>query len=165
MSQKFDNRVTTRMAERSSLTTAELLEVLFVEYGASSTDLAQLTKTSRTEVHNWYHGREEPRPSNTSVLLRLASFLDIIREERPDQEPMGWMESYLPLPAGFNIRPMNLYYEGRLTALGSYLTGETTVEEMLDAVRPNWRDQRSPWETFTDGDGERSLRLREGESA
>jgi len=161
MSKVFDTRVTTRMAERSKLSTAELLEVLFVQYGASSVDLAQLTKTTRTDVHNWYHGRTEPYPANTSVLVRLTAFLDVVREERPDQEPMGWMESYLPLPAGFNINPLSLYYEGRLSALGSYLTGEISVEEMLDAVRPSWRDQRSPWEAFTDTDGMRSLRLRE----
>jgi hypothetical protein len=72
------------------------------------------------------------------------------------------MEIDLPLEAGYFIRPLDLYLEGHVTALIDLAEQRQTVTQVLDQVRPNWRESRSDFEVFLDTDGERSIRHRNG---
>jgi hypothetical protein len=94
-------------------------------------------------------------------LARIAALLDVLEEHGLVQDPASWMEIDLPLDPGFFIRPWDLYLEGHITELIDLAQQRMTVTQVLDQVRPNWRDSRSDFEVILDVDGERSIRPRE----
>jgi hypothetical protein len=158
----FTQQFPARMVDKANLPVLVLTEELIYERGMSWTHLAELTEAPVSQVRRWYHGTAEASAEQTESLRVLAAFLDVIEQLAPDQEPVSWLETYLPLPAGYTIRPLDLYFEGHLKAVAALLTGPESVEQVLDGIQPGWREQRSDWETFTASDGVRSLRLREG---
>ena len=103
-------------------------------------------------------------PAERALAMKLAQFaalLDVLEEKAPISDPAGWMELTLPIAAGYFIRPLDLYLDGHIDALMDLAESRLEAYQVLDQVRPNWRDDRSAFEVFQDVDGARSIRPRE----
>lgn len=77
------------------------------------------------------------------------------------EDPAGWMEMDFTLDAGYFVRPLDLYLEGHVTELIELAEQRRSTAEVLDRVRPNWRQSRSDYEVFLDDDRQRSIRRRD----
>ena len=135
-----------------------LLEELADRRGMSWTDIAAAAHVSVSAIRKWRQGNSATAESRLA-LARIAAFLDVLLDKGvPD--PAQWMEMPLPLPAGYSIRPIDLYSvdcaEGILD-----LVEPVDAASVLDRITPAWREQRSDFEVFTDTDGQRSIRLRD----
>lgn len=148
-----------RSLAKSRKSVAELLEELSLERGMSWTDIAEMTGVSVSAVRKWRQGGDA-NGDRRARLAELAAFLDVLEDKGIVSEPAQWMEMPLPLDAGYIIRPLDLYADGFRDELIDLAEQRRTMEHILDDVRPGWRDQRSAFEVFTDGDGDRALRLR-----
>lgn len=84
----------------------------------------------------------------------------MLEQEAGVEDPATWMEMELPLAAGYHIRPLDLYLDGKDMALLDIAEQRGHVEHILDEMRPGWRASRSEFEVFDDTDGMRSIRLR-----
>lgn len=136
----------------------ELLEELTAFRGMSWSDLAIAVGVSVSAVRKWRSGRAAT-PENRVSLGRLAAFLDVL-EEHMVADPAQWMEMRLPLPAGYYIRPLDLYVAGRAEALIEIAEHRQEAEQVLDQKMPGWRDQRSDFEVIVNPEGERIIRVR-----
>jgi hypothetical protein len=94
-------------------------------------------------------------------LAQLAALLDLI-EEYQVNDPACWMEMPLPLPAGYLARPIDLYRDGYYVAVLDLASGrQDDPAQVLDAVWPAWRDNRSNWEVVDAPDGHKIIQRRE----
>lgn len=155
-----EHDLTDRAFEKTKKSVARLLEELTGERGMGWSDIAEALGVSVSAIRKWRKGGDA-RPESRSKLARIAAFLDVLEEKGLIQDPAGWMEMDLPLEAGYFIRPLDLYLEGHFAALLDLAEQRQTVVQVLDHVRPNWRDNRSDFEVFLDSDGERSIRHRD----
>jgi transcriptional regulator with XRE-family HTH domain len=136
-----------------------LLDELAHQRGMSWTDIAEVTNVSISAVRKWRKGGDASAESRQR-LARYAALLDLLEEKGVIQDPAGWMEMDLPLSAGYYIRPFDLYLEGQDVALLDIAEQRKPVEQVLDSIRPGWRESRSQFEVFEDTDGQRSIRIR-----
>ena len=148
-----------RALEKSKLSVSNLLEELSFVRGMGWSDIASIADVSVSAVRKWRQGGDASA-DRRRTLARAAAFLDLLEVKGLVQDPARWMEMYLPLEAGYLIRPLDLYLEGHTAALVDLVEERLTMEQVLDSVRPSWREQRSDYDIFEDTDGERSLRLR-----
>jgi transcriptional regulator with XRE-family HTH domain len=151
--------MTDRTLEKTKKSVAGLLEELASGRGMGWSDIAEVVGVSISAIRKWRKGGDAS-PDSRSKLARIAALLDVLEEKGLVQDPAGWMEMDLPLEAGYFIRPLDLYLEGHVTALIELAEQRQTVAQVLDQVRPNWRESQSGFEVFLDVDGERSIRLR-----
>jgi transcriptional regulator with XRE-family HTH domain len=149
-----------RTLEKTKKSVAGLLEELAGDRGMGWSDIAEVVGVSISAIRKWRKGGDAS-PDSRSKLARIAALLDVLEEKALVQDPAAWMEMDLPLEAGYFIRPADLYLEGHVTALIDLAEQRQTVAQVLDQVRPNWRESRSDFEVFLDVDGERSIRRRD----
>lgn len=149
-----------RTLEKTKKSVAGLLEELASDRGMGWSDIAEVLGVSISAIRKWRKGGDAS-PESRLRLARIASLLDVLEEKGLIQDPAVWMEMDLPLEAGYFIRPLDLYLEGHVTALIELAEQRQTVTQVLDQVRPNWRESRSDFEVFLDVDGERSIRRRD----
>lgn len=135
--------------------------------------LIQLLKMPYTAVRKYLAGEPLPKTQRETLnaYLQTHATITVIQEQCHDSilhfdypNVESWMETPLsPLPNGFTITPFSLYLQGYATLLPLLACAKSGEEliEILDAYLPEWRDTRSDWEVFLDGDGQRSIRLRE----
>jgi transcriptional regulator with XRE-family HTH domain len=152
--------LTDRTLEKTKRSVAGLLEELTGDRGMGWSDIAEVVGVSISAIRKWRKGGDAS-PESRSKLARIAALLDVLEEKGLVQDPAAWMEIDLPLEAGYFIRPWDLYLEGHVTALIDLAEQRQTVAQVLDQVRPNWRDSRSDFEVVLDVDGERSIRRRD----
>lgn len=148
-----------RMLEKTKKSIAGLLDELAADRGMGWSDIAEVVGVSISAIRKWRKGGDAS-PESRSKLARIAALLDVLEEKGLVQDPAAWMEMDLPLEAGYFIRPLDLYFEGHVTALIELAEQRQTVTQVLDQVRPNWRQSRSDFEVILDDDGERSIRRR-----
>lgn len=149
-----------RTREKAAKSVAELLEELTMDRGMGWSDIAEVLGVSISAIRKWRKGGDAS-PRSRIKLAQLAALLDILEEKALISDPASWMELNLPIAAGFFIRPLDLYVEGHIDALMDLAEHRLEAPQVLDQVRPNWREARSEFEVFRDVDGERSVRRRE----
>lgn len=148
-----------RTLEKTKKSVSGLLDELASDRGMGWSDIAEVLGVSISAVRKWRKGGDAS-PDKRLKLARIAALLDVLDEKGLIRDPAAWMEMDLPLDAGYFIRPLDLYLEGHVTALIELAEQRQTVTQVLDQVRPNWRENRSDFEVFLDVDGERSIRRR-----
>jgi hypothetical protein len=136
-----------------------LLDELAYQRGMAWTHIAEIADVSVSAVRKWRKGNDAS-PESRSRLARFAAVLDTLEEESGIKDPATWMEMELPLAAGYYIRPLDLYLDGKDMALLDIAEQRRPVDHILDDIRPDWRDSRSKFEVFDDTDGMRSIRIR-----
>ncbi len=151
--------MTDRTLEKTKKSVAGLLEELASDRGMGWSNIAEVLGVSISAIRKWRKGCDAS-PASRLKLARIAALLDVLEEKCLIQGPAAWMEMDLPLEAGYFIRPLDLYVEGHVTALIELAEQRQTVTQVLDQVRPNWRESRSDYEVFIDVDGGRSIRQR-----
>lgn len=136
----------------------ELLGELTAKRGMSWSDVAAAAGVSVSAVRKWRNGGAATA-DNRASLGRIAALLDVL-EENAVADPAQWMEMKLPLPAGYYIRPLDLYAAGNAEALIEIAEQRTDAAQVLDRAVPGWREQRSDYEVVVDAEGERVIRAR-----
>jgi transcriptional regulator with XRE-family HTH domain len=149
-----------RTLEKSKKSVANLLEELAGDRGMGWSDIAEVVGVSVSAVRKWRKGGVAS-PESRSKLARIAALLDVLEEKGIIEDPAAWMEMNFTLEPGYFIRPLDLYLEGHITELIELAEQRQTTAQVLDQVRPNWRQSRSDFEVYLDVDGERSIRRRE----
>lgn len=112
---------------------------------------------SVSAVRKWRQGGVAS-PESRTKLARIAALLDVLEEKGVIEDPAAWIEMGFTLEAGYFIRPLDLYFEGDVSELIELAEQGRTTAQVLDQVRPNWRQSRSDFELILDDDGERSIR-------
>ena len=148
-----------RTFEKTKKSVPTLLEELTVERGMGWSDIAEVVGVSISAIRKWRKGGTASSESRKG-LARIAALLDVLEEKGLVQDPAAWIEMDLPLDPGYFIRSLDLYLEGHTSALIDLAEQRQSVTQVLDEVRPDWRDNRSDFEVFVDSDGERSIRQR-----
>ena len=149
-----------RTLEKSKKAVATLLEELASDRGMGWSDIAEVVGVSVSAVRKWRKGGVAS-PESRSKLARIAALLDVLEEKGVIEDPAAWMEMNFTLEPGYFIRPLDLYLEGHITELIELAEQRQTTAQVLDQVRPNWRQSRSDFEVYLDVDGERAIRRRE----
>jgi transcriptional regulator with XRE-family HTH domain len=149
-----------RTLEKSKRSVASLLDELAGDRGMGWSDIAEVVGVSISAIRKWRKGGVAS-PDSRSKLARIAALLDVLEEKGVIEDPAAWMEMDFSLDAGYFIRPLDLYLEGHVTELLELAEQRQTTAQVLDQVRPNWRQSRSDFEVFVDADGERSIRRRD----
>jgi transcriptional regulator with XRE-family HTH domain len=148
-----------RALEKSKKSVAGLLDELAVDRGMGWSDIAEVVGVSVSAVRKWRKGGVAS-PQSRSKLARIAALLDALEEKGLVQDPAAWMEMEFSLDPGYFIRPLDLYQEGHVTELIELADQRQTITQVLDRVRPNWRQSRSDFEVYVDATGERAIRPR-----
>ena len=149
-----------RTLEKSKKAVATLLEELASDRGMGWSDIAEVVGVSVSAVRKWRKGGVAS-PESRSKLARIVALLDVLEEKGVIEDPAAWMEMNFTLEPGYFIRPLDLYLEGHITELIELAEQRQTTAQVLDQVRPNWRQSRSDFEVYLDVDGERAIRRRE----
>jgi transcriptional regulator with XRE-family HTH domain len=156
-----ENDLTDRTLEKSKKSVANLLQELTCDRGMGWSDIAEVVGVSVSAIRKWRKGGVAS-PESRSRLARIAALLDVLEEKGVVADPAAWMEMDFTLEPGYLIRPLDLYLEGHVTELIELAEQRRTTAQVLDRVRPNWRQNRSDFEVVLDDDGERSIRRRDG---
>ncbi len=149
-----------RSLEKSKKSAANLLDELASDRGMGWSDIAEVVGVSVSAVRKWRQGGVAS-PDSRTKLARIAALLDVLEEKGAIEDPAAWMEMDFTLGAGYFIRPLDLYLEGHVTQLIELAEQRQTTAQVLDHVRPNWRQSRSDFEVILDDDGDRSIRRRD----
>lgn len=149
-----------RSLKKSMRSVADLLDELANERGMGWSDIAEVVSVSVSAVRKWRKSGSAS-PASRLKLARIAALLDVLEEKGVIADPAAWMEMDFTLDAGFFIRPLDLYLEGHVTELIELVEQRQTTAQVLDRVRPNWRQSRSDFEVVLDSDGERFMRRRD----
>jgi len=149
-----------RSLEKSKKSVANLLEELASDRGMGWSDIAEVVSVSVSAIRKWRQGGVAS-PESRTKLARIAALLDVLEEKGVIEDPASWMEMDFTLEAGYFIRPLDLYLEGHVNELIELAEQRQTTAQVLDQVRPNWRQSRSDFEVILDDDGERSIRRRD----
>lgn len=156
-----ENDLADRALEKSKKSVASLLDELAADRGMSWSDIAEVVGVSVSAIRKWRKGGAAS-PDSRSKLARIAALLGVLEEKGIIADPASWMEMEFTLEPGYFIRPMDLYLEGHVTELIELAEQRQTTAQVLDRVRPNWRQSRSDFEVVLDIDGERTIRRRDG---
>ncbi len=148
-----------RALEKSKKAVANLLQELAGERGMGWSDIAEVVGVSVSAVRKWRNGGVAG-PESRSKLARIAALLDVLEQKGLIDDPAAWMEMDFTLEPGNFIRPLDLYLEGHVNELIELAEQRQTTAQILDRVRPNWRQNRSDFEVYLDADGERAIRSR-----
>lgn len=155
--QEQDLRRRTAVKARAGITA--LLTELAEQRGLAWSTIATVVGVSVSALRKWRRGGAAS-PDNRRGLAQLAALLDLIEEYQID-DPASWLEMPLELPAGYRVRPVDLYRDGHIAAILDLASmRETDPARVLDQVRPGWRDQRSDWEVVDAPDGFKAIQRR-----
>ena len=136
-----------------------LLEELSTDCGLGWSEIARLCGVSVSAVRKWRAGKTISSEHRRS-LARLASFLDLLEDVGPVDEPAGWLN--MRLSDQTTVTAADLYIAGHPQDLLEHAQGILEVEQLLDRCAPDWRTaSRSEWKIVTLPDGERVLTRRE----
>ena len=136
-----------------------LLQELSTDRGLGWSEIARLCGVSVSAVRKWRAG-ESISPEHRWSLARLASFLDLLQEVGPVDEPAGWLN--MRLSDQTTVTAADLYIAGHPQDLLEHAQGLLEVEQLLDRCAPDWRTaSRSEWKIVELPDGERVLTRRE----
>jgi transcriptional regulator with XRE-family HTH domain len=154
---ELDSRTNTK----AKASVPELLAELGMGRGMGWSDIASVIGVSVSAIRKWRTGGAAS-PENRRALAQIAALLDMLEQTGLVHDPAGWMEMRLALGSGFFVRPIDLYHEGHDVALLDLATMPNTDggSELLDKIKPSWREERSAFEVYTDSEGERLLRKR-----
>lgn len=155
-----ENDLADRALEKGKRSVAALLEELTGERGMGWSDIAEAVGVSVSAIRKWRKGGVAS-PESRTKLARIAALLDVLEEKGLVEDPAAWIEMDFALEPGYFIRPLDLYLEGHMTELIELAEQRQTTAQVLDRVKPNWRQSRSDFEVFLDVDGERSIRRRD----
>ena len=155
-----DHDLTDRSLAKSKKSVSNLLEELASDRGMGWSDIAEVVGVSVSAVRKWRQGGVAS-PESRTKLARIAALLDVLEQKGIIEDPAAWMEMDFTLDPGYFIRPLDLYLEGHVSELIELAEQRQTTAQVLDQVRPNWRQQRSNFEVIVDYDGERSIRRRD----
>ena len=148
-----------RTSSKSRLGTESLLEELATDRGLGWSEIARLCEVSVSAVRKWRAG-ESISSDHRRSLARLASFLDLLEDVGPVDEPAGWLN--MRLSDQTTVTAADLYIAGHPQDLLEHAQGILEVEQLLDRCAPDWRTaSRSEWKIVTLPDGERVLTRRE----
>ena len=148
-----------RTSAKSRLGTESLLEELATDRGLGWSEIARLCEVSVSAVRKWRAG-ESISSDHRRSLARLASFLDLLEDVGPVDEPAGWLN--MRLSDQTTVTAADLYIAGHPQDLLEHAQGILEVEQLLDRCAPDWRTaSRSEWKIVTLPDGERALTRRE----
>lgn len=148
-----------RTLEKSKKSVTSLLEELAVQRGMGWSDIAEVVGVSVSAVRKWRNGGVA-RPESRLKLARIAALLDVLEAKGIIEDPAAWMEMNFTLEPGDFIRPLDLFLEGHVNELIELAEQRQTTAQVLDQVRPNWRQSRSDFEVYLNVDGERATRRR-----
>lgn len=154
-----ENDLADRTVDKSKRSVENLLEELAGERGMGWSDIAEVVGVSISAVRKWRNGGLAS-PESRLKIARFAALLDVLEEKGVIEDPAAWMEMEFTLDPGNFIRPLDLYLEGHVTQLIELAEQRQTTAQVLDQVRPNWRQNRSDFEIYLDADGERAIRRR-----
>jgi transcriptional regulator with XRE-family HTH domain len=148
-----------RTSVKARKSVSGLLAELGQERGMSWSDIAAWAGVSVSAVRKWRKG-EAATPENRNRLAKIAALLDWLAEYMIE-DPAQWLEIEFALPAGYNIRPLDLLLEGQVDKLLDIAAERKTPEQVLDELEPEWRDsRRSDFEVILAADGDRAIRAR-----
>lgn len=148
-----------RANEKGKRSVDSLLDELANERGMGWSDIAGVVGVSVAAVRKWRKGGVAS-PESRTKLARIAALLDLLEDKGVIADPATWMEMDFSLEAGYSIRPLDLYLEGHVGELLELADERALPTQVLDRVRPTWRENRSGYEVFLDEDGQRSIRRR-----
>ena len=148
-----------RTSAKSRLGAESLLEELSTDRGLGWSEIARLCGVSVSAVRKWRAG-ESISSEHRRSLARIASFLDLLEEVGPVNEPAGWLN--MRLSDQTTMTAADLYIAGHPQDLLEHAQGILEVEQLLDRCAPDWRTaSRSEWKIVELSDGERVLTRRE----
>ena len=148
-----------RTSAKSRLGAESLLEELSTDRGLGWSEIARLCGVSVSAVRKWRAG-ESISSEHRRSLARIASFLDLLEEVGPVNEPAGWLN--MRLSDQTTMTAADLYIAGHPQDLLEHAQGILEVEQLLDRCAPDWRTaSRSEWKIVALPDGERVLTRRE----
>lgn len=130
-----------------------------IDRGVGWTDIAAVVGVPVSTVRSWWRSGG-PDAESSASLEAFVGLLDAL-EHTGIEDPAAWMETYLLLPSGYCIRPVDLYAEGHSDAVLGLAAAPDDPIPVLNQYIPRWWNRRSDWEVFIDTDGQRSIRLRE----
>ena len=145
-------------AKATNASVGDLLDELTSSRGMSWSDVAAAAGVSVSAVRKWRKGGTATA-ENRNSLGRIAALLDLL-EDCAVADPAQWMEIRLPLPAGYAVRPLDLYAAGHPAAVIELAEHRHDADKVLDHYVPGWRDERSDYEVVIGADGERMIRQR-----
>ena len=144
--------------DRAYASVGDLLDELTSSRGMSWSDVAAAAGVSVSAVRKWRKGGTATA-ENRNSLGRIAALLDLL-DDCAVADPAQWMEIRLPLPAGYAVRPLDLYAAGHPAAVIELAEHRHDADKVLDHYVPGWRDERSDYEVVVGADGERMIRQR-----
>ena len=145
---------------KTALGARALIEHLSVDRGLGPNHIAALCSISVSEIRGLRYNPDDTRCAATSdqtrSLARLAAFLDLVEEARPDDHPAGWMHTRFK--ETHTMSPATLYDDGHAAALLEHARGEMHLGELLERWDPDWSvERRSHWKVVDEPDGNRYL--------
>lgn len=143
-----------RSDEQTLLT--ELAEIR----GMSWSHIAELAGVGVSAIRKWRKGGRATAEKRRE-LARIAAMLDLLDKQLRVDDPARWLEVELPVGPGYHIRPLDLYLRGHHAAMLDIAQDRKPVQEVLDETMPEWRQQESRFQVYTDVDGQRSIGLRD----
>jgi hypothetical protein len=153
--QGYDLDERARLKARNAV--PSLLQELSDKRGMAWRDIAAIAGVSVSAVRKWRKDGAATADKRLA-LATMAAFLDLL-DGFLIQDPVGWLE--LPMVAGYTVRHMDLYVNGRADLLLDIAGMRTKEKESLDLFDPDWREHyRTDFEVFEADDGHRSLRIR-----
>ena len=144
--------------ERTARSTTDMLSEL-ADLGFAWRDIGRLVGVSIPAVQKWRKG-ERTSPDNRHRLASLLAGCGLIVRHRSVDDIGQWFE--MPLVQGIPVTPIDLWAAGEYPLVFDYAMQHMTAEDILDRFDPEWRERyQSDFETFTAGDGELSIRVKE----
>lgn len=151
--------LTTQLTQEPLLSLLENLSDL----GFSWRSVARLAGVSIPALRKWRRG-ESASGENRYRVARVVAFCELVGERYFIDNIAGWLET--PIHSDAPVSGLDLLAEDRFD-LALRLAGDqsTDPEQILDEVRPDWRERySSEVEVFIASDGLPALRLGEGDS-
>ncbi len=128
-------------------------------YGFAWQDIASVVEVSVPALRKWRRG-SSASPENLQALARAVAACEMIRPLlSPTQGVAPWFQ--LPL-APHHLTRLDLYADDRVDELFDLAAGHMAATQVLDEVRPAWRDELDGFEVMTASDGLPAIVRRDG---
>lgn len=146
--------VTTQIAQSPFQETLDELSRL----GFSWRAIADMVGVSIPALRKWRTGQSDPSGDNRFRVARVLAFCRLVSEHFLIQDVAGWLET--PIHPDAPVTGLDLLADGHFEqAFVLARQNGADPEEVLDAVRPSWReDFKSDVEVFIAADGQPGLR-------
>lgn len=145
-----------RTQTRANSGVQDLLD-LVSESGLAWRDLARMLGVSVPAIQKWRKG-EKASGENRLKLAGLIAAMDLIAAQLQIKDIESWFE--MPLVDGVPVTPIDLWAQQSFLVL-EFASGHLDPEAALDRFDPSWRETYdSNFETFRNGDGDMSIRMK-----